>query len=296
MYHNGSSLQLQQPIIAYTMSMESFLRILDWPMEEPALYGWYHLLWLVIPFAAAWLLCRMHRRSKDPGRYERRVVFGTALVVAVFEVLHQINYNLVWKDGGVCLDLEWYAFPFQFCSTPMYTGLLTGVFKRGRIHDALCAYLATYAVFAGACVMVYPGDVYTGTILTNVQTMICHSSMLTIGVFLYYTGHVKREHRTILRAIPVFAVYVCIAMLLNEIAHGSGLLEAGHTFNMFFISPYCEPSLPVYSLVQAVVPYPFCLIIYLVCFSLAAYLMLLGAMGIARLAGRRTSVDASIPA
>ncbi|MBE5804098.1 MAG: hypothetical protein E7316_06250 [Clostridiales bacterium] len=267
--------------------MEILLRILDWPMERPELYGWYHLLWFVISFAAVWPLCVMYKRSKQPEKHVRRVVFYTAVLVTVFELLHQINYNLVWRDGALQWDVQWYAFPFQFCTTPMYIGLLTGPFRKGRIHDSLCAYLATYAVFAGLCVMIYPGDVYTGTIITNVQTMICHGSMITIGIYLFYTGHVKLEYRTILKAIPVFAACISIAMLLNEIAYRSGLLASGHTFNMFFISPYCEPSLPVYSIVQAYVPYPWCLIIYILAFSLAAFLVLLAAMGIGKLSAKR---------
>ena len=55
---------------------------------------------------------------------------------------------------------------------------------------------------------------------------------------------------------------------------------------MFFVSPYCEPSLPVYSLVQAAVPYPFCLLIYFLGFSAAAYLILLAVLGISRLVAR----------
>lgn len=266
--------------------METLLYILDWPMEKPALYGWYHLLWWVISFAAAWLLCYLHRYSKQPEHYVCKVVFYTAVLVALFEMLHQINYNVIWADGRLQLDIQWYAFPFQFCSTPMYIGLLTGVFKKGRMHNSLCAYLATYSVFAGLCVMIYPGDVFTETIIINVQTMICHSSMLTIGIFLYYTGHVKLMHQTFLQAVPVFAVCIAIAITLNEIAYRCGLIAAGHAFNMFFISPYCPPSLPVYSLIQNSVPYPYCLLIYILVFSLAAYLVLLAAMS---LASRRTN-------
>lgn len=38
----------------------------------------------------------------------------------------------------------------------------------------------------------------------------------------------------------------------------------------------------MYSLVRAVVPYPFCLLIYFLGFSAAAYLILLAVMGISR--------------
>lgn len=275
--------------------METLLHILDWPMEQPTMYGWYHLLWLVIPFAVAWLLCRHYKRVRQPEIQVRRVVFYTAALVASFEVLKQINFDLVWEDDDLQWDMQWYAFPFQFCSTPMYAGLLTGVFRKGRIHNSLCAYLATYAVFGGLCVMLYPVTVFTGTLIINVQTMVCHASMLTIGIYLFYTGHVKMEHKTILKAMPVFGAFVAIAMLLNEAAYRSGLLAAGHEFNMFFISPYCEPSLPVYSLVQVAVTYPWCLILYVLVFSLAAYVVLLTAMGISRLTARRhTSAAATV--
>ena len=81
------------------------------------------------------------------------------------------------------------------------------------------------------------------------------------------------------------AICVLIAATGNEIAYRVGLLET-ETLNLFFISPYCDPHLPVYSLVQGVVPFPWCLVIYIVGFSIAAYLMLLIAFGIKSLAGK----------
>ena len=106
--------------------------------------------------------------------------------------------------------------------------------------------------------------------------------MISLGIFLFGSGYVKAEHKTILKAIPVFASAVAIAMIMNEVVYYSGILN-GETFNMFFISPHFEPSLPVYSLVQAVVPFPWCTVIYIAAFSLAAYVILLLSMGIQRL-------------
>ena len=137
--------------------------------------------------------------------------------------------------------------------------------------------------------MVYPNDVFISTIGINIQTMICHGSMITIGIYLLYSGHVKLEHKTILKAVPVFACTLGIAMIMNEIAHASGL----EGFNMFYISPYEAHHLPVYSLVQDVVPYPFDLFIYIAGFTAAAYLMLLIGMGVravGRLLFRKKSV------
>ena len=262
--------------------MEDILRLLDTSMTKPELYGWFHIVSLVLTAAAAFLLCFFSKKLQP-----RKVVLVTAVIVCVLEVYKQINYSFSYTDG-IQFDYQWYAFPFQFCSTPMYIGLLAGLTKRGKLHGAANAYLATYAVFAGVCVMFYPSTVFISTIGINIQTMVCHGSMIVIGIYLMYSGYVKLEHKTILKAVPVFAVCVSIAVIMNEIAYRTGLLET-ETFDMFFISPYGTPSLPVYSLVQGVVPFPWCLVIYIAAFSLAAYIMLLMGMGIKKLTMKKVT-------
>ena len=248
------------------------LDFLDTKMETPGMYGWFHLLFFALSVAVAVVLC-IRCKNPDEG-FIRKLLLTVSVLSLALELYKQINYSFHYDGMQIHFDYQWYSFPFQFCSTPMYIGLLAACLKKGKLQDALCAYLATFALFAGLCVMVYPGQVFIDTIGINIQTMICHGAMLTLGIYLLSCGYVKVEHRTILKAIPVFAVLLAMAAGMNEIAHLTGLLER-ETFNMFFISPYCEPSLPVYSLVQAVVPYPLCTLIYIVGFSLAAYIMLL---------------------
>ena len=264
---------------------EKVLRFFDSQMETPGLYGWFHLLWLAITIGTAVALCRWHRKKGETP--VRKVLLWVSLTVIVLEIYKMINYSFSYENG-IAYDFQWYAFPFQFCSTPMYIGLLAGLTRKGKLHDAFCAYLATFAVFAGVCVMLYPGDVFIGTTGINIQTMICHGSMVYVGVYLFASGHVKLEHKTILKAIPVFAVCVTLACIMNEVANLTGLLER-ETFNMFFISRHCEPSLPVFSLVQKVVPFAVSLVIYIGIFTLAAYLILLASMGFSRI-GKKQKV------
>lgn len=263
--------------------LENVLRILDAEMTKPTLYGWFHILSLVLTVLATVLLCRYGKKCSP-----RKVVLAVAVMVTLLEVYKQINYSFSYENG-ITFDYQWYAFPYQFCSTPMYVGLLAGLTRKGRVHHAACAYLATYSVFAGVCVMLYPATVFIRTIGVNIQTMICHGSMIVVGAYLLYSGYVKLEHKTILRALPVFAVCVGLAVVMNEVAYRVGLLET-ETFDMFFISPYGTPSLPVYSLVQGVVPFPWCLLLYILGFTVASYLMLLIAMGIRRCAKKPVKV------
>ena len=259
--------------------LQSVLRVMDHQMETPRVFGWFHIICLALTVLVTVLLCFRHKEDSD--HRVRSVVLITAIVVTIAEIYKQINYSFSYTDG-ISFDYQWYAFPFQFCSTPMYVGLLAGILPKGKLQQALYSYLATFAVFAGLCVMIYPGDVFVGTLGINIQTVICHGSMICIGVYLFYTGTVKLEHRTIVQAMLVFACTVSMAVLLNELAYWTGLLER-ETFNMFFVSRHCDPSLPVYSLVQAIVPYPWCLLIYIAGFTAASYLILLIGMGIQKM-------------
>ncbi len=260
--------------------MAKIIELLDASMTRPEAFGWFHLLWWALMIGSTVFLCK--RFGNDDGKNIRRVVFYTALIAAVLEVYKQINFTFSVEDGKVVADYQWYAFPFQFCSMPMVTGLLTGIFRKGKIHRGLCAFLASYAIFAGVCIMIYPNDVFIETIGVNIETMFCHASMIPVGVMLLYSGYVTPGHRTVLKALPVFASAVGLASVFNEIAYYSGLLER-ESFNMFYISPHQDPHLPVYSVVQEYVPFPWCLIIYILVFTLAAYLMVLIYMGVAAL-------------
>lgn len=269
---------------------QNVLRVMDTQMETPDAYGLFHLVSLVLVVVSAVGLCLWHRKSGSPKRVVD-VVFAVAVTVVVMEVYKLVNYSFSYEDG-IGFDFPWYVFPWQFCSTPMYVGILAGIVRKGKVHESLCAYLATYSLFAGAAVMLYPGDVFIGTVGINIQTMFCHGSMIAVAVYLMVSGYVKLEHETILKAMPVFAVTVMIAMILNEVAYQTGLLETD-TFNMFYISPYCDPYLPVYSIVQEMVAYPWCLIIYIAGFTAAAYLSLLLAMLVRKLAsGKKAAVTA----
>lgn len=242
-------------------------------MPTPPSYGWFHILWCVLSVVVGVLLCVW---LKDSRKYAPRVVFVTAVLVTVLECYKILHFGILC--GGGTFAFPWKYFPFQFCSTPMYVGLLVGVFRQGKIHDSLCAYLATFAVFAGLCVMLYPAGVLVRTVGINIQTMICHGSMITVGIYLLGRGYVRMHYKTVLKAWPIFAVSAVIAALLNEWAYHAGIED----FNMFFFSPHGEPHLVLFSSIQRAlgVVNPLNFVIYIAGFTLGAYVILLIAMGI----------------
>lgn len=266
----------------------SMLRVLDWSMPTPEPYGWFHLLFLIGSFVFGIVFSIWHK--KHPADRQRKVILTTTIIVILLEVYKLIHFSFSYEDG-VSFDFPWQYFPFQFCSTPMYVGLLAGLTKKGKLHTAACAYTVSFSVFAGAAVMFYPGDIYIETIGINIQTSICHGSMIFLGIYLMTTGYVKPNIKNVLKAVPLFICLVALAVVMNEIAYQCGIAES-ELFNMFYISPYCPPHLPVYSLIQEVVPFIPSLIIYVLGFAAAACLIQLIALGIQTLLTKKVKQTA----
>ena len=193
----------------------------------------------------------------------------------MLEIYKQLIFS--YNPATDVWSFQWYAFPFQFCATPMYLLPIVAVVKNEKVRDAIYSFLATYALFAGTAVMFYPSDVFISEIGINIQTMVHHGGMVALGVLMYTTGKAKFSHKTILKGLPVFTIFVTLALIMNVAFKYYG--DPNQTFNMFFISPYYPCTLPVLSMFFGVVPYPVFLLIYLFGFTLAGYVMLLIAMG-----------------
>lgn len=263
---------------------EQILAGLDGKMETPTAFGWFHLMCWFLVIVITVFLCmfavKLRHNKEQLAKYTRIVVLTFGILVILLEVYKQLNFSFTPSEDGGTWKYQWYAFPFQFCSTPMYVALVAGCVKKGKFQEFLYSYLATFALFAGLCVMFYPGDVFVSTTGINIQTMVCHGGMVVMGVFLWFSGQVKFEWKTILKALSVFCVLVTMALIMNIIFHSTGKTD---TFNMFFISPYLPCTLPILSMIFDAVPYPIFLLIYIIGFTLAAFIMLACAMGINKL-------------
>lgn len=256
---------------------EQLLKLLDGRMERPTLFGWYHLLCLAVTVGLCVLV--FLRARNLPDKTFNLIIGTTALALILLEAYKQLNFSFNSTTGE--WSYQWYAFPFQFCATPMYVLLVASLVPNGKVKDSLCAFMATYGLFAGAAVMFYPGDVFIETIGINIQTMIHHGMMVVIGVFMYVSGRAKLSHKTILQALPTFAILVGVAMTANLLYGAFG--DPNQSFNMFYISPYYPCTLPVLSMFYGQVPYVIFLAIYVFGFSLAGYVMCLLAIGAAKL-------------
>jgi hypothetical protein len=153
----------------------------------------------------------------------------------------------------------------------MYISLLAGIVKPGKLSDFLFSFLATFALLAGFIVMLVPSQVYCYVLFINVQTMIHHGGMLVIATAVISSGHARLGFKSIMKGAAVFGVFAAIALAADVLAvKAFGITE---TFNMFFISPYFDCPMPVFSIIYKSVPYPVFLLLYFVGFILGTCLI-----------------------
>lgn len=243
--------------------------VLNVQMETPTSYGWFHLLWIGLIVCGSALMGVAAVKLRQKG--EKRLLFGVWIWMVLFEALKQVLFSVSLKDGAFVWDYQWYAFPFQFCSSPFFILPLAIFPKRERLRASALCFLATYSFFAGLAVFAYPNDVFVSELVIDLQTMTHHGAQVLLGFYaaarLIHNGQVRLKNY--FGAVCLFAALVAVADVMNLLAP----LVTDETFNMFFISPFYPCTLVILDRVYAALPYGLFLIVYLCGFSFAAFLV-----------------------
>ena len=267
----------------------NFLRqlyeIMHTTVDVPQSYGTYHLTCVALTLIAAVLLIATLKNAKE--KTVRVITAIVWVVIVVLEIGKQLLFS-VYTDasGSFGWDYYWYFLPFQFCSSPLYILPIVAFAKNGKLRDAAIVFLGTFSVFAGTCVMVFPGDVFLWFDYINIQTMVHHGSQIFFGAYLAFRYRDKLNFKNLARATAIFATLCAIALVLDVGAyHLFPVWGIDEIFNMFFISPYFNCTLPLLSEVDKLLPYPAFLCVYVFGFMLCAGLIMLIMKGLIKITG-----------
>lgn len=263
--------------------MSTFVNLLQATMEVPKMYGAFHIIAFALVISLAAFLIWKFKDAKESSL--RKLLFVIWITLVILEIYKQLAFSLIVnEDMTVKWDYQWYIFPFQFCSTPLYLLPILIFAKEGKFRNAIMAYMATFSFFAGLAVMFYPGDVFINYIGINVQTMVHHGMQVVIGAFLVAYNRHHLNKRFFAWSVMVFTAISGVALVMNVVGHHAlTYFGINETFNMFYISPYYACSLPVLSVVYEKVSYPIFLILYLLGFSLVSLIVYAAEKGIVKL-------------
>ena len=249
--------------------MQGFFDFLEIQMAKPDSFGWFHLLFVAITIAVTVLLIVKFKDCSD--KTFRRIALISWVVMVVFEIYKQIVFTFSCTDGVVTGNYQWYDFPFQLCSSPLYMLPFVAFMKEGKVRDFFQSFISTFALFGGLVVFFYPNDVFTTTLGTNIQTMVHHGLQIVTGIFFAVHARPRLNIKYFAKSIPVFVGLMIVAVILNEaIWPAIASSNPNDTMNMFYIASHTPNHLPLLSMVYSAVPWVAFLFIYIIGFCVAS--------------------------
>ena len=251
---------------------EKFLYSLQGKMIRPTAFGSFHIFWLSLVVITIFVL---YKRKNFHNDKQLKIILGIYGVVAlILEVLKQLiwSFNYDSLANIVTWNYEWYAFPFQLCTTPIFVSLICLFLNKNKLKDYLLSYMAYITILGSITTMIMPDSCFTSDILVNIHTMWLHLGSFVVSVYLLMSGEVNINLKSLKSACYTFLFFTGIALFMNIFVYNSGILY-GETFNMFYISPYFISSLPIFDKMQQCMPYICYLTIYIVALMFGALII-----------------------
>ncbi len=231
----------------------TFLDHWDWPSTINALvdlpYSWFHFIFVALAILFAIGAVRLanehiHKDTETTKRLSKTdwTVFLFGIFLLGIETYKQIFF------GTLFTGYQWYLFPFQFCSVPMYVCLVAPWLKNKKRKDAAYAFIAIFGMIAGLAVMAIPTTVYVQRISICIHTMIWHGGMIVIGTYLLARCRIGTSIQQWLQASGVLSMFILIAIVMSMALH---LFAPSIGLNPFFLSPWHASPFPVLSTLLA---------------------------------------------
>ena len=265
--------------------MNILVKILLWlqgEMKTPLRYGWFHLMWIFFVIIAFVILYKLKNKYSEK---QLKLVLGIYSIIAlVLEILKQViwslDYNIV--SNTITFDYQWYAFPFQLCTTPIIVCLICLFLKKTKLRTALLSYLSYITILGSIATVILPDSCFTSTTLVNIHTMWLHFGSLVVSIYLLMTKEVEIKLDNLIHSFYVFFIFLTIAETLNLFVYNSGILN-GEVFDMFYVSPYFISTLPIFDVVQENVPFLIFFVFYISVILLGGFLIYYVSLGLSKL-------------
>ena len=143
----------------------------------------------------------------------------------------------IWKQ--YCLTYiindqtyNWWYFPFQLCSIPMYVCLILPWCYSPRIRGVLLAFLMDFGLLGGIFTFLDTTGMYYSLPLLTIHSFAWHILLILIGVRAGLCKEADPSLAGWVKCVCLFLACCLAATMFNLLFHPYGKI------NMFYISPY----------------------------------------------------------
>lgn len=241
----------------------SFLKMTAWRMDMPQMFGGFHaaaLIAAVLPAVSAAVITsrRIDKRNIS------KVLAVTGWVLVILELYKQLFLFHIVNEGA----FDWWFFPFQLCSVPMYLCIFLPLVK-DRARNAFLTFMSGYTLISAAAALIFPEDFLRPYVSLTLHGFVWHGILLFISLLVILTGAAGSSFKEIAGAAVLFAILSAAAVCINVGAESvmPGIRAAhpavAHSWAaMFYMNPYHISPQPVVSAIQKTAGIPAGLVLY----------------------------------
>ena len=139
------------------------------------------------------------------------------------------QWCLTYRLGGG--QYNWWYFPFQLCSIPMYICLLLSFISSIKIRRVLITFLMDYGLLAGIFTFFDTSGLHHAYLPLTLHSYAWHVLLIILGIYAGCINKDAASFRDFTGATAVYLSCCLIATLCNLAFYPYG------TINMFYISP-----------------------------------------------------------
>ncbi len=234
------------------------------------MFGAFHISAAAAVIAAAFLAARRLSVSIGAGipsdeinNSIDRILAVSGWILIITEIYKQLFLYHIVNNGAY----DWWYFPFQLCSVPMYLCVLLPL-TVGRLRDAFLTFMATFTFVSASAALAFPEDFLRTYVTLTVHGFVWHGVLLFISLFILFSHQADLSRRGFARAAGLFILLSAAAILINILsesrmakAHSAHIIPNNYAA-MFYMNPYHISPQPVVGTVQEMTCIPLGLALY----------------------------------
>ena len=207
--------------------LQDILQATAWPMTPPGLYGPFHLLMAFGGGAVAILMARKFSSEKNHQKFDR-IMLISGLILLIGEVYKQLMNYFIVNDHLY----DWWIFPFQLCSLPMYLCPLLPFIHNAKRHRILCTFLLDFNMMGAIATFIDPSGIFHPYWTLTLHGIFWHLMLIFIGFVILFSHEADLSKKGFIQTLPLFGCFCLLAEIFNCILHQFS------SANLFYISPW----------------------------------------------------------
>jgi len=158
---------------------------------------------------------------------KEKVIFTAGVLLSLSEIIKQILLYFVVNNG----HYDWWYFPFQLCSLPMYFCLLVPFLKKKK---AILCFLMDISLLSGIFAFFDTSGMHYPILILTIHSVCWHLVMIAVGIYTGINYRKSLKRRDYIGVINIFIVVVFIAEMINY------MVSKRHVINLFYVNPYLK--------------------------------------------------------